>query len=277
MSSLMNSFVTLRRKKYILASQLLILALSMETDSPLNPIIKRFTMNYFLKLALRSIAPLLIFNVALHSSQPKKRLLIVGCAASGTHYIAQVLEKSGLHVGHEKLGDDGLVSWTMVGNRIGYAEPKEIEDPKSHFEHIFHQIRDPLRVIRNRYSPNTNKNLDSVSWTFNRKVIPEMHRDDPLLVHCAKYYYYWNLKAEEMAEFSYRIEDFESALPEFEHRLGFRIDRKALSQQSKKTHTWEKWNPGNYIDITWELLEKELPSDLYSNLRALAQRYGYLK
>lgn len=220
------------------------------------------------------LAFLLCFQL-LHSKE--HRLLIVGCPASGTTYTTQVLQRSGLDIKHEMMGKDGIVSWTMITNRIAIYNPTIINDLEGKFDHIFHQIRDPLRVIRNNYSPDNMKHLDGFYWSYIRSVIPQMKKEDSLLVHCAKFYYYWNLKAEEMAEFSYRIEDFESILPEFEERLGHPIDRSILSQVSTKTNSWETWNPGVYVDITWERLQKKLPPDLYRKLRGLAKRYGYVE
>lgn len=41
-------------------------------------------------------------------------ILIVGCARSGTHWMARVLRSQGLDVGHERQGLDGIVSWCLA-------------------------------------------------------------------------------------------------------------------------------------------------------------------
>ena len=204
------------------------------------------------------------------SSQKKHRtLLVVGCARSGTTYISKVLKKSGLRIGHEKMGKDGISTCELTGN------PKEgcwkgrwgICPENYHFAHIFHQVRDPLNVIASTY---ITENLDS--WYFIMNYIPEIHMQDSHLVKCAKYWYYWNLKAEKMAEWTYRVEDLDQKWEEFETRLGRKISRDSIENTPKNTNG-RKTHP---YEFTWEDLQNELGPELYRNIRDLAARYGYI-
>ncbi|MEI8365611.1 MAG: hypothetical protein WCF65_04250 [Parachlamydiaceae bacterium] len=145
------------------------------------------------------------------NSEHLKPLLIVGCGRSGTEYMATFLRESGLDINHERIGSDGCVSWPLVVNSFSPWGPITNEE----YIHVFHQVRHPLNVITSWFI-----NLDSLTrdeWVFIRRHIPEIRDHDSLIVQCAKYWYYWNLKAEKMAEWRYRIEDIDSIIPEFGH------------------------------------------------------------
>jgi len=105
-------------------------------------------------------------------------------------------------------------------------------------------------------------------WDFVCRNAPEIKMDDPHLVRCAKYWYYWNLKAEKMAEWTYRIEDFEEKRFEMERRLG--IELTAYPNISKKTNT-----RGELKQFTWNDLREVLTKKDFKNIRKLAVRYGY--
>ena len=196
-----------------------------------------------------------------------KLLLIVGCGRSGTTFMAQFLKASGLQVEHEAPGADGCVSWPMVVNMYNpFGWPAD----NVKFHHIFHQVRNPLDVITSFYInlPELNRH----EWGFIRSQIPEINPDDPLLVQCAKYWYYWNLKAEYMAEWTYRIENLENVLPEFQSRLNVQFDQENLH---RIPNTINHWTPIDYT-FTWEDLQSTLPRDLFTDIEAMAKRYGYL-
>lgn len=193
-----------------------------------------------------------------------KTLLIIGCARSGTTYIADVLQKGGLQIGHERMKRDGISSWDLTVN------PKKgrwkVCPEKFHFAHIFHQVRDPLKCISSVY-----KTEDQKSWNYILAHMPEIHDEDSHLVKCAKYWYFWNLKAEERAEWTYRVEDIDLLWDEFEKRLGKKIRREHIQNVPKDTNT-----KGAHADFTWEDLQKEIEPNLYRNIQLLAQKYGYI-
>lgn len=195
-------------------------------------------------------------------------LLVVGCARSGTTYISKVLKKSGLRIGHEKMSRDGISTCELVGNpKEGYWQGRwGIFPERYRFSHIFHQVRNPLHVISSTY---VTEDLDS--WYFIMKYIPEIHMQDSHLVKCAKYWYYWNVKAEKIAEWTYRIEDFEEKREEFENRLGRKISQDALDKTAKNTNGRKTFTR----QFTWEDLRKELDPGFYQKIRELAQKYGY--
>lgn len=194
----------------------------------------------------------------------KRLLLITGCARSGTTYISEVLQQCGLDILHQDIGKDGASSWTMAVN--SRYSPWGPSAHGTYFEHTFHQVRNPLKVISSVYANQLNK-----SWQFVYKMIPEIKKTDPLLVKSAKYWYYWNLATEKKAEWRYRIEDIDTVLPMMSLRLGIPLEKNALNTVPKDTNhkkTYEK-------QFTWNDLKGALSPELYDNIREMAKRYGY--
>ncbi|MFI5343633.1 MAG: glycosyltransferase family 92 protein [Chlamydiales bacterium] len=193
-----------------------------------------------------------------------KFLLITGCARSGTTYISKVLSHSGLEIGHERLWKDGCASWPMAVNSdySPYGPPsKGIQ-----FEHIFHQVRDPLQTISSVFSIEP-----QASWQFICSMIPNISLADTKLMRAAKYWYYWNLAAERKAEWTYRVEDIEIVWDEMCQRLNISLNRDALATVSKTTNT----RGPHQIECTWKMLRNELPLEFYLKIQLLAHRYGY--
>lgn len=189
-------------------------------------------------------------------------LLITGCARSGTAYISQILQECGLKIGHEKTQKDGVSSWYMCINtkHVPWAVDSR---RRLQFAHIFHQIRHPLKVISSVQTEGR------PSWKYIIKHIPKIKWEDPEFVKCAKYWYYWNLKAQQQAEWTYRVEALDQEWEEFCRRLGKKLDR------SKAKHVPHNVTARPHTEITWEDLRLQLDPDLYQKIRELAQKYGY--
>ncbi len=216
-------------------------------------------------LAVVLLTPLLYLALHLPKNHIDKRnLLILGCARSGTTYITKVLKKSGLRIGHERMKRDGVCSWEMVVDTptVPWGEARN----GCQFAHIFHQVRDPLKTISSVYYSEPAR-----VWDFIGEHLPEIKPEDPLLVKCAKYWYYWNLKAEAQAEWTYRIEDIDHAWNELGSRLGKDLKKVALKKVPKNVNT-RKEHP----TFTWKDLEEGLDPELYDKVRKLADKYGYL-
>jgi len=216
------------------------------------------------------------FSIFADEPHLHRELLITGCARSGTKYIAQVLRGCGLDVGHENVGKDGVASWVMV--LTADSCPWGPTRKNLSFTHIFHQVRHPLDVISSIYTTEGPK-----SWGYITSHLPEISWNDPCIVRAAKYWYYWNLRAEAISEFTYRIEEIESVWPEFEKRLGRRLDPSVLTTTPKNVNHRDlkpkRHNFDTNIDraaFTWEDLQRELDPVLYRNIRHLAQKYGYV-
>ena len=235
----------------------------------------------------------------------KRRLVRIAAAArSGTLYIAGVLRRVGLKVGHEYVGEAGTSSHFFVSSRIPYPVLKSKSPPGRcvhvgerpqdfSFDHVFHQVRHPLKVV------------DSLRWTgVNRAMlaacnIADMHTRDSLS-RAVRYCYGWNLLCESQAEWMYRIEDIDVVFPEMCNRLG--IEPRPVPSVSRTTHHSRRWlNPmyatnvyatkgeGKsaripYPDkrriveaspcVSWGDMERAEP-EYTPHLKAMAVRYGY--
>lgn len=203
--------------------------------------------------------------MAYYQNDETKLLLITGCGRSGTEYMATLLRQSGYDINHERPGEVGCVSWPMAVGSFSPWGPLAEEK----FQYVFHQVRNPLDVITS-----WRLNLSDIArdeWKFIRTHVPEISEDDTLLIHCAKYWYYWNLKVEKRTEWRYRIEDVNQIIGEFESRCGLSFDINVIENLPRNTNTWAPTEN----KTTWKELELMLPHDLYINIQEMALRYGY--
>lgn len=190
--------------------------------------------------------------------------LITGCARSGTTFITAALKLAGLDVKHEAIGTEGAVSWTMTPNATATPWGPPFEEGK--YEHIFHQVRDPLKTIASVIVTEP-----KASWDFIRKFVPEIDPAESKLMKAVKYWIYWNKMAEAKAEMSYRIEDINTAFVEIGRRIGYPLDPEILKLIPKNTNHRASYD---YL-YSWEELEELLPESLFFELRELAEHYGY--
>lgn len=220
------------------------------------------------------------------------RLLITGCGRSGTKYASFALQRLGLEVPHERLGRDGISSWTMAVA----AESRPYGPPSSEvsFQHIFHQVREPLATITSCMT------FNNESWDFICRHI-ECRPVAPVLIKAATYWLLWNKKAEEIATWRYRIEDFHDGVAhEICRRMGvssnvdtiISIPRNFNTRREGRTvHFFEELfrraglnvpatlratvaKPAAPECVSWGALEKADPV-LCARIRAKATEYGY--
>lgn len=154
----------------------------------------------------------------------QRPLLITGCGRSGTGYVSQVFRQCGYEVLHEQIGAFGTSSreMTFESTWVPWGAPRN----NIKFEHVFHQVRHPLDTISSMYATNP---LSSPSWIYIFQMIPEMTPTDSLLTTCVKYWYYWNIHAEEQAELTYRVEAIADVWEDIEWILGITLDKSVSS------------------------------------------------
>jgi hypothetical protein len=216
---------------------------------------------FFLLLLIGSF-----FYFQTSQSRIRKTLLITGCARSGTNYITKALKKTGILIGHESVRRDGVSSWLMAVDAQQVPEGDPRSDYK--FDHVFHQVRHPLKAISSLYFTHLPGNP---TWEYILEHAPEIQADDSHFVKCAKYWYYWNLKAEEEAEWTYRIEDIDQLWDEFGQRIRKKINRKEVEAIPKDANSLGP----RECDFTWADLKTQIDEDLYFNIQNLAEKYGY--
>lgn len=149
-------------------------------------------------------------------------LLVTGCPRSGTKYVSHLLTELGREIGHEKMGRHGISSWCMAvqAQKAPWGPAREEHHT---FEVILHQVRNPAFVIPSMST------LKDQSWEFIYAHTP-CDRMEPLLLRSAKLWYHWNLHAQSIAHWRYRIEQLEDVFSEFCGRAGVRPDRAVLKR-----------------------------------------------
>ncbi len=119
------------------------------------------------------------------------KLLIRGCAHSGTRYMAKYLNTLGISVGHERVDRGGVVTWyfndackNISGEGYVYLQ----------------QTRKPLKTIE------ACQYLSTDSWAHIRTKI-NIPRGRSFLFSSMNYYYYWNKLIEKNTLFQYCVEE----------------------------------------------------------------------
>jgi len=197
-------------------------------------------------------------------AETEKFLLITGTARSGTFFITLVMQQCGLDIVHEHIGYHGSCSWPMAVEDT--TTPYGPGCAGVHFQHVLHQVRDPIKTISSVYTTEPTE-----CWEYIIKHIPQIQWTDPKIIKCAKYWYYWNLKAAEKAEYSYCVENLEQEWGNIERVLGLNLDKTAIDRVPKNTNT----RGDHRRNITWSTLKLELDPYLYFKIRNLAAHYGY--
>mgnify|MGYP001101801554 FL=1 len=77
----------------------------------------------------------------------------LGHPRTGTGYTAKLLQSWGLDVGHEKMGKDGTVDWSLVAGKSLW---QDVDLKAFNWQHIIYCIRDPKESIASIvYTENT--------------------------------------------------------------------------------------------------------------------------
>jgi len=196
------------------------------------------------------------------------QILITGCGRSGTEYISHVAQKLGLDLPHERVGADGIVDWAFAGNSDQASKRHKIDFED--FDVVLHQVRDPMRVM---CSVST---FSKQSWHVIFANSPVQENKHPI-VRAAEYWYYWNLQAQRIAHWTYRIESLEQVFSVFCAKLGLKPNRDILKTVPTDVNSRSK--PGDrlhnrYQMFSWDDLFVCAPQ-LAGNVMALAVSYGY--
>ena len=135
-------------------------------------------------------------------------LAVVGCGHSGTFFIAEMFQHLGIDVRHELVGRDGVAGWNFT--HLLRAQFPEFGLPRKTV--VFHQVRHPLKVISSVQSM-----LDQTWIDMQDRAAYRGYSWNPLNdehpVRGMRYYLAWNCFAESIAEYRYRVEAIEAALP----------------------------------------------------------------
>lgn len=183
-------------------------------------------------------------------TRERKTVLVTGCARSGTKYTAELLAAHGLDVRHEAMGRDGTVTWCMAvdDQEVPWGEPFGAYS----FDHIFHQVRHPLPVIRSMMT------LRPKSWEFIARHI-ELDGGEPSLLNAARFWYYWNGLAERRSNKRFRIEKVGEVQEVLLGGLSLTPSPEAFSVTHRETNT--RARSKLYVAYEKAMIRLRLPSN----------------
>lgn len=194
-----------------------------------------------------------------------RKILIIGCGRSGTKYIAQVCRRGGIRMGHERPWSGGTASWYATVTNWSDIHQRKIE---GYDEALFlHQVRDPLKVI------SSFQRSDTDTWEYVCRYAPEISGKERRVKRCMKYWKYWNLLAEERAEWTYKVEDlFEDSV--FEKFCRYTTIDPGRKKEMQTVPTTVHKKKLIYPVLTWKDLLAE-DRELASEIIEQGKRYGY--
>lgn len=204
---------------------------------------------------------------AFKARQKEPAFVVTGTGRSGTGYIANVLQAAGVNCGHEAWWNpfnkhtpdlDGDASWLAVPYLHTYQG------------HIFHQIRDPIVVIRSLRNGDMFGDDVTLFTQFADLNTPGGFKDD--VESAIRFMVHWLQTAEKHAELSWRVEDVNPQLiTDICRRLGRPLEesraRAAVEQTPRNVN-----EHGHHPTIRWADLP-DLPETRW--LRTFAERYRY--
>ena len=222
-------------------------------------------------------------------------LCILACGRSGTLYTSQTFRAAGMDLGHEAVGAFGTVSMyfpfpdpdlSLINHH--QAKPLHVGECRNdfRFDHIWHQVRHPLRAI------------DSMAGAFTRKVrlwtsealefdLPGESGELRCSIEDKRLWamHYWflnNQLCECQAAFTYRVENMGFEWPVLMRKLGQRepaLFPNVDTTTNRSLRYAFKSNRRKQIDrdmyqLTWSDLY-DLDRPLARRIRDMARGYGY--
>lgn len=188
-----------------------------------------------------------------------KKLLVIGCARSGTRYTSKVFRSLGLDIRHEKNGKDGTVNWASVAIE---------NDLKSH-DIILHQVREPIASISSIHI------LRKFAFKYSVSVEPKILEGKTNLQRNMRYWLFWNRLCSEKSMLTYRVEDLTKRIKEFMDLIGKEITEKDIvniCKISTQDHSCKNWPTYKAITLNDLLKEDEYIAE---EIKKDAEKYGY--
>lgn len=215
----------------------------------------------------------------------QRKLLITGCARSGTLYASRLWQALGLDIRHERpvppdgrMGKDGIASWLMaVKDPCPPYGPSAL---KFNFDFIIHQVRHPLKVIpsiaqfiiraNGRGKKYILTNCPEVELNTEQKAL-EPH--EQWILQAALYWHYWNLMVENIATVTVSLENLSARLPLLCEMLGIQYNSNVVETIPKNINSRTFYIKEKPWKLEWGNLEKLHPP-LTEKIKLQASRYG---
>lgn len=229
-------------------------------------------------------------------SCPRRPLsfVVTGCARSGTGFASRIMSMVGVPCEHEKV----FTLRSVTGECIELSQPEQdtwgdsscmaapVLDRLPENTVVFHQVRNPVKVVRSLMGWNVFRQPYNPFTTFILRYLPEIGPDEPRLRQCMKYWTYWNSLVERAARSDrlcyhpYRLEDLSrletGTLPAVVSLLGQAREldayRRALEAVPTNFNTRHR-HPRDPA-VKWSSLPEGDVKDL---MLELALKYGYAR
>jgi len=217
------------------------------------------------------------------------KYIITGCGRSGTLYLAKLMRSLELDIGHEKYGNDGIISWYIIDNKRKQKMLQHYGNDVANMK-FMHVVRHPLKVITSMRKCERlprRAALDFFRRTFHE--YKHLNNEMELLV---RYWVKWNLTAEKLYNFKLRIRIEDLGTSEFETKKFIEaIGRHytydlfdSISQSNRQEHTIKQNEIKHLINsnnsdalnpITIDEVKANVPEKLYFEFVSLANKYEY--
>lgn len=164
-----------------------------------------------------------------------RNVIVIGAGRQGTTYLSQVLSACGYDVGHERVGEDGIVSLLCTAETNKRIHGDTYFDAMSKYKDpvFLHLIRDPRKAIPSMTT------IDDVTWQWICDIpFSNMNMSDSLLLKSMKYYHYWNKEAHRKAEYSFTLEKVRECWKTITHLLEIDCEfpDDTLFRRNERTH-----------------------------------------
>lgn len=212
-----------------------------------------------------------------------KRLLITGSARSGTTMIAKLISALFFPISQDSRAPtiNGMVSWELAAKPTRHCSSfwgRAISCEGIRFNHVFHQVRNPLDAIRSML---TEYNHWQSTPTIVKSIIPTLDLKRSKEYLALQVWVEWNSHLDKYPFIPvHRVEDVD--LISLVTRAGWNVTRThphvsksvvAACYDILQGHN--KRNQTNTTRFTWSTLF-DIDQELATRARAMATRYGYI-
>lgn len=170
----------------------------------------------------------------------RRRLLCIGHPRTGSGYVSALLKAYGIDAGHERMGEDGIVSWMFTvydWHNPFWLNPYAKSRYTCDFEHVIMHVRDPWTAVPSIMRENAHAAL---SLDFRARHIRLRYGTDIAAIpsefeKAVAGYCLWSRLALENnhPELVLRIEEDEKRLRDYLASIGFAMPSGALRLPSK--------------------------------------------
>jgi hypothetical protein len=198
------------------------------------------------------------------STEPERQVAVVAAVHSATMYTAIVFQAIGLNVQHEGVGKHGGVGYSFCFMKKGQY-PSGLSDDAL----IVHQVREPRATI------SSVRILEEQHWRHFQTFaidndIPWRPLRESPIKRAMQLWLIYNEASEAIAEFTYRVENIEEALPKILSLMGLPATTPfPIPDISKKVNTHFPTSQLSWNDLC------EIDLDLCMRIQAKARQYGY--